>query len=706
MWIGSFIRLGSEDDQLHVELDSCQIRVTRNLHAALKRLRFSDRPRTLWVDAICINQADNEEKSHQIALMGEIYGKTTRGIIFLGEELEADQNETLDERQQLHNFFAGRPPPGLEPLYEQFMAIRASASSDALEAVNNAIGRLPRQSAPRDNIIHRTRACVWHGDDRDIHILRQANHPSFQHDSIFHAFCLLRRLAMDVHPSEMEYFAPRFGGEAWYPSEAIRALKWLGERSWWKRIWTVQECILPEQCVVVHGPVQAPWSMFHEAMSNLHRHLISCCASVPGISEALSSFSVAMSQIRDIQTSRRQRRGISLATLLTVFKYRQATKTRDKVYGLLGLVTDWGTAGPNSIIPDYTLTSQQVFTQTTAAVIQSTRSLAILCQPGNMGIDYSTTLPSWVVDYSLPVSALGMADRYQYQIPLYKADRGRPADVRVIDERILVLDAVRINSLRECYEAADAGYREPQSRVLRQWWDKASQERRLPWDWRQRFWRALCGDTVVGSAATYRRARPDDEQLFNTWWSGQGLSEVDTWAPPTAGGWPLPVAGRWLPPTVSGWPLPAAGGWPFPVAGGWSSPTVGGWPHPLANRWPPPTTDRGFLARDPGNPVKSVEPAIKAATAQRKFFVSDKGYIGLAPNTAGRDVTALSEKEEIFVIPGGRTPFLLRPVGEQYIPGVGMRRNYRFLGDCYVQGFMDDEAMEDFERTKETIYLV
>src|SRR5947207_8786362 len=43
--------------------------VTENLFSALQRIRFADKPRHLWVDAVCINQSDNIEKSMQVQNM-------------------------------------------------------------------------------------------------------------------------------------------------------------------------------------------------------------------------------------------------------------------------------------------------------------------------------------------------------------------------------------------------------------------------------------------------------------------------------------------------------------------------------------------------------------------------------------------------------------------------------------------------------------
>jgi hypothetical protein len=62
------------------------IRVPRNLGRALRRLRYRDRHRRLWMDSVCIDQQDVAEKSSQVALMGEIFAKATRVVVWLGEE--------------------------------------------------------------------------------------------------------------------------------------------------------------------------------------------------------------------------------------------------------------------------------------------------------------------------------------------------------------------------------------------------------------------------------------------------------------------------------------------------------------------------------------------------------------------------------------------------------------------------------------------
>lgn len=61
-----------------------RIEVSSNLFEALVRLQRSDGPRYLWVDSICINQDDEEEKGKQVQLMCEIYRRATSVLVWLG----------------------------------------------------------------------------------------------------------------------------------------------------------------------------------------------------------------------------------------------------------------------------------------------------------------------------------------------------------------------------------------------------------------------------------------------------------------------------------------------------------------------------------------------------------------------------------------------------------------------------------------------
>jgi hypothetical protein len=61
------------------------LEVTQNCYSALRRLR-SDSVRCLWIDAICINQNDDNERSAQVRMMDRVFAIASRVIVDLGEE--------------------------------------------------------------------------------------------------------------------------------------------------------------------------------------------------------------------------------------------------------------------------------------------------------------------------------------------------------------------------------------------------------------------------------------------------------------------------------------------------------------------------------------------------------------------------------------------------------------------------------------------
>ena len=68
--------------------------VRSNLFAALKQLRLLDELRPLWIDAICIDQGNHEEKNAQVPKMPQIYNGAQNVCIWLGDEDE-DQGSRL-----------------------------------------------------------------------------------------------------------------------------------------------------------------------------------------------------------------------------------------------------------------------------------------------------------------------------------------------------------------------------------------------------------------------------------------------------------------------------------------------------------------------------------------------------------------------------------------------------------------------------------
>ncbi|KAK3390618.1 heterokaryon incompatibility protein-domain-containing protein [Podospora didyma] len=652
---------GSRSDRVDIELNGEPFSITRNLHAALKRLRYRDKTRTLWVDAVCIDQADNNEKAVQVALMSDIYSRTARCLIWLGEEPDVPVPTVSPDQAQKVNDLILETDKFLAGLMEQFeqgggeMAGFADTLRQSMQGAHKDIG-------PDDFRITRTRPCSWYGDGRDIATLdAAATDPGSVQDSIFHAFALFRMLAQDRHLDQIPYLQQEEteGGSSigTYNTNARRAAHWLASRDWWSRVWTVQECILPRESTVVYGPVETPWRCLLDGILNFLRHRDSCCATVSGVHDMLNFHVETLPELRAIRQLRDAGVPISLTHLLRKFRQRDASNHRDKVYALLPLVTEWYGGGP--LAPSYSKSVVQVYTETMVSMIRASRSLDILYRPPEANVDKRLPgLPTWVLDLSHPLAAGGTLDRFEYQLPLYNASAGTPAQIEVLDNgKILALEGLRIDRIKRAstFQAYLHSVHQDSWKDTLKWWAAvAEEELDASADGRlDAFWRTICGDTVATTsphsdtaALTLRRAASSyDQSDFNKWCAVNDLPEL-----------------------VSG----------------------------LSTLSPPEGDDGPNL----GGAISHV---IRATTQQRRFIISQGNRMGLVPNIA---VKEFPEPDEIFVFPGGKAPIILRSVGVKEIPGRGASTCYTLLGECYLHGVMNGEGMQGFESEKQTVYIV
>ncbi|KAH8725333.1 heterokaryon incompatibility protein-domain-containing protein, partial [Phaeosphaeriaceae sp. PMI808] len=75
---------GNASDTSPISLNGTPHHITKNLEIALRYLRHRESPKVLWVDAICINQSDINERNHQVQQMADIYSQAQRVIGWLG----------------------------------------------------------------------------------------------------------------------------------------------------------------------------------------------------------------------------------------------------------------------------------------------------------------------------------------------------------------------------------------------------------------------------------------------------------------------------------------------------------------------------------------------------------------------------------------------------------------------------------------------
>ncbi|GAW16638.1 hypothetical protein ANO14919_060730 [Xylariales sp. No.14919] len=104
-----------EDDEVH-----CPVYVgpywdiliqTRNCWELLRFARLPHTTRQIWVDAVCINQGNMEEKAQQVAKMGRVFRESLRVVVYLGPGAVVKPQHRFPRRHHFGEFATGAVHP-------------------------------------------------------------------------------------------------------------------------------------------------------------------------------------------------------------------------------------------------------------------------------------------------------------------------------------------------------------------------------------------------------------------------------------------------------------------------------------------------------------------------------------------------------------------------------------------------------------------
>jgi hypothetical protein len=369
---------GDPHDTVPILCNGRVIAVTRNLKEALWQFR-EDRKRLVrampdsqslnfWVDAICINQTNKKEKSFQVGLMAEIY-------------------------QRAHHVFAWLGP--------------ADRSSDLAIRCINTIGKKAEDCGIGDAFgkLHKfwqMMDCVLGGIPR----LPPVDHAFRNTGASARAF-------LDL----WDVFSGRSSQSILLP---IVELKSFFTRSWWARVWVLQEVTLSSDTHLICGAQTVSRYRCDAFISMYAPRLPVVAARIqrePGSSNQyqrdiiMHPFhhrpNIMLSMPRIYRGSR-----FSLAALLratcvgSINPNRhgphnlQSTKPEDKIFALLGLAADRKELERYGVVPNYDVSYEQTYATTMAALLrQGQISMLSMCQASR-----SPDLPSWVPDWSRSVT--------------------------------------------------------------------------------------------------------------------------------------------------------------------------------------------------------------------------------------------------------------------------------------------------------------
>jgi hypothetical protein len=304
-----------EPGHRYIRLNGSLHKVTTNLFLALRRLRKASEARYIWIDALCINQNNGEEKNHQVALMRSIYKSCTKALLWLGD-------------------------------YE------SPAGS-------------PRQTLT----IEKSETQSW----KEI-----TEEQSDMQDKGFAAMNTVHELALNKHLSATSMLEEGAIFDKIDDLHYLRSFRTFVELPWWTRVWTIQEAVLPPMAIVLYGSFGVKWEVFEMAESWYAQHLSTCCSSFwmhVREKKFRLEFKITVRRfMKLVQELRHTDKTLLLHRILWDHRSRQASEPRDLFYGLLGLV---GKIVPPLTV-DYRISCEAVFKIATLLSIQQTGKLYIL----------------------------------------------------------------------------------------------------------------------------------------------------------------------------------------------------------------------------------------------------------------------------------------------------------------------------------------
>ncbi|KAK3386641.1 heterokaryon incompatibility protein-domain-containing protein [Podospora didyma] len=475
---------GNAHDTAPIDVGGSSFQATKNLIAALRRLRSSVEPRALWVDAICINQRDNSEKTQQVQLMARIY-ETARSVhVFLGESGILDLIPYVDQQ-------AWDDPPRIEWHRDDTMMCETEhlpskvgvgsrgIVTDMAEAVFAPGPDSPDYDPidpldlpmwivvePKEGIQEQDRMESFFARQEDAETGSVVKSPLQQlREHQEGAFAIMKMLSNGRCPKSCLRAAA--DSPAWVG--ALNVIHHISSLPWWARVWIIQETILPKnEVMVIYGEIVAPISLLEVsgAISPRHYERGICCRAFwdslpPDQKTSFDAYSQVTSRFESIRVNlgnMKQDQWIDrLRFLLEKTRFNDATDPRDKVYALLGLIEN-SDSDPVDLIPDYNRPPKDVFTDVAMRLISNNRSLIVILnhELGKTALnDTGLGMPSWVPHWGKTYGIVP-PHRLNQRLSLYNAWPPGPGKLpELISKTALLVTARRIDRISAVTSAID-----------------------------------------------------------------------------------------------------------------------------------------------------------------------------------------------------------------------------------------------------------
>tara|TARA_R110002003_G_scaffold46_2_gene3734 strand:- start:28497 stop:30377 length:1881 start_codon:yes stop_codon:yes gene_type:complete len=482
---------------------------TKNLADFLRSLRLSGHDRLVWADAICIDQSNEEEKSHQIGLMTEIYRHATDAHVWFGPfNSDAWFLDIAGDKDYKLAFELDASRWGENERHTK-SALKYFVEQEGFRPIDGA--ELAQFSTGCEDDIFTTTLKMLDMMATGVHLYR---YPIFSY--------------IEREGGTREYRVNR----SWLV--VMDCVRWLLQRPWWSRVWTLQEAVLPKVDPIVHAPPYSfRLSRLLGGVQSMIFHNNSICCKWFGAPVTTSNrhetpcnqFDQAMAVFnqRDVLADGEEGTGVPLDLVVSAIQTRKATEVRDYWFGLFGfLPAPWQEMDKSN---SELRTTAGLFCQFSKLLYFQCQDLTQLDLARRGRRSQISDLPSWAIDLT---SQRHNNDMDLHRWELYNASLGHNFDCELtwteLKTPTLTVNAIRVASVQSVadrilpreYRAGDL------LRLVQEWRALYREIVRPPDD--DAFWRAVFMDANVQVHWMSRRLQPlatprlkDIKEWYQAW---------------------------------------------------------------------------------------------------------------------------------------------------------------------------------------------
>ncbi|KAF5013481.1 hypothetical protein FDECE_506 [Fusarium decemcellulare] len=426
-----------QHDWAYSEAPAVKFQITTNLHDALLSFYQTSEEGFFWVDALCINQGDVDERSSQVSFMKSVYTYADSVLVWLGDSAEMQSaisgSENYDialfntlledkgwsgDRDDFFTFFARSLEGQKRGQDEQSVKSDLPQSFTKLlpEAQTTLAGTQvtgsSRGVSETSEAFQYTKAFLWvthksyinrwtaqpiqlENFEASVQNLSSTIEDDLSVERAFQSYCsrILNPHSELWQLVESLLSTQKQSLDSYSHYETMgRRMSIIAKSPWFRRVWVIQEVTSNPRVRIRAAEKECSWEILRSVLKLFKLVALNAFRVIGPL------YPKSVPQLWQNSSVWQRSHGLTIMRLISFTREFLATDPRDRVIALHELAVD---LRPGDFKPNYRSSVAETYAKFTSYIIKSTRSLDVLhtARVGTRESD-DADLPSWVPDYT------------------------------------------------------------------------------------------------------------------------------------------------------------------------------------------------------------------------------------------------------------------------------------------------------------------